>query len=240
MQKEKRYSDWEYDEDIETDEQPEEDSSGDEGEGGAPEKKPEKVKLDDGTEVDIDELKKGYMRQSDYTKKTQELASKSKSEQQAELDKAKQVVENKDEYPEEDVKAAEYFIQIAKDKFGLMTKQEFDEIKRADENKTRLDNQLQEVSELSEKYGVKAPDKEELISYMKENQVYNAVTAFKAMKEDDIFEARLKKTKEGKKSYDTEKKGEKYGKGKKDKKKMSMDEYLDSELEEMDMESSNM
>jgi hypothetical protein len=190
--------------------------------------------------VDIDELKKGYMRQSDYTRKTQELASKARSEQQAELDKARQVIENKDEYPEEDVKAAEYFIKIAKDKFGLLTKQEFDEIKRAEENRARLEGQLQEVDKLSEKYGVKAPDKDELINYMKENQVYNAVTAFKAMKEDEIFEARLKKAREGKKFYDTEKKTEKYGKGDKDKKKMSMDEFLDSELENMDMESANM
>lgn len=34
-----------------------------------------KVKLDDGTEIALSELKKGYMRQADYTKKTQETAA---------------------------------------------------------------------------------------------------------------------------------------------------------------------
>ena len=34
-----------------------------------------KVKLDDGTELTVEELKKGYMRQADYTRKTQETAA---------------------------------------------------------------------------------------------------------------------------------------------------------------------
>jgi hypothetical protein len=42
-----------------------------------------KVKLADGTEITIDELQKGYMRQSDYTKKTQELAQKRKETTQS-------------------------------------------------------------------------------------------------------------------------------------------------------------
>lgn len=34
-----------------------------------------KIKLDDGSELSIGEIKKGYLRQADYTKKTQELAA---------------------------------------------------------------------------------------------------------------------------------------------------------------------
>jgi hypothetical protein len=38
-------------------------------------KEPQKVRLDDGTEVTLDELRKSYLRQSDYTRKTQEVAA---------------------------------------------------------------------------------------------------------------------------------------------------------------------
>lgn len=38
-----------------------------------------KVKLDDGAEVTLSELKKGFLRQSDYTRKTQEVASDRKA-----------------------------------------------------------------------------------------------------------------------------------------------------------------
>lgn len=42
----------------------------------APEEKPATVKLADGSEVTLDEVTKGYLRQSDYTRKTQELVQK--------------------------------------------------------------------------------------------------------------------------------------------------------------------
>lgn len=44
---------------------------------------PEKVTIEGVGEVSFDELKKGYLRQSDYTKKTQELANKRKEAEQA-------------------------------------------------------------------------------------------------------------------------------------------------------------
>lgn len=65
----------------ETDEQDSEDADSDEE---ADDDEPETVfSLDDGTEVDLDELKRGYLRQSDYTKKTQEVAESRKQVEQA-------------------------------------------------------------------------------------------------------------------------------------------------------------
>ncbi len=60
---------------------------------------PEKVTIEGVGEVFFDELKKGYLRQSDYTKKTQELSAKRKEAEQAlalmeELKANPQVVEN--------------------------------------------------------------------------------------------------------------------------------------------------
>lgn len=49
-----------------------------EAEAEKSEKTPERVTLADGTEVTFDELTKGYMRQSDYTRKTQESANERK------------------------------------------------------------------------------------------------------------------------------------------------------------------
>jgi hypothetical protein len=68
-----------------------EDESGDDADSGdaeddedADDSEPETVfELDDGTKVDLDELKRGYLRQSDYTKKTQEVAEARKHLQQA-------------------------------------------------------------------------------------------------------------------------------------------------------------
>ena len=51
------------------------------------------IDLGDGQEVTLEELKKGYLRQSDYTKKTQELASK-KTELSEEDEKALKVIKD--------------------------------------------------------------------------------------------------------------------------------------------------
>lgn len=55
-------------------EEPDAPQSDDEDANAAPEEKPQTIRLDDGTEVTLDELRRGYLRQSDYTRKTQEAA----------------------------------------------------------------------------------------------------------------------------------------------------------------------
>lgn len=73
----------ESDEDTEEEAEKEQDSEDTEDEDSDEEDEPETVfQLDDGTEVDLDELKRGYLRQSDYTKKTQEVAQQRKALQQ--------------------------------------------------------------------------------------------------------------------------------------------------------------
>lgn len=72
------------DEDEADDESPEEDSEDADDDEDADDSEPETVfELDDGTSVDLDELKRGYLRQADYTKKTQEVAEARKQLQQA-------------------------------------------------------------------------------------------------------------------------------------------------------------
>ncbi len=55
---------------------------------------PDTIKLADGSEVTIDELKSWYLRQSDYTKKTQALAEEKKSADNPELDQTKKILKD--------------------------------------------------------------------------------------------------------------------------------------------------
>jgi len=92
--------DWDYfdpDEDQDTEEAPEAEATDDDEEEGEPEEEvtdeeaePEAepavidddtavVKLSDGTQVPLADLKSGYLRQNDYTRKTQELANERKT-----------------------------------------------------------------------------------------------------------------------------------------------------------------
>lgn len=72
------------DEDDADDESADENSEDAGGDEDADDSEPETVfELDDGTKVDLDELKRGYLRQADYTKKTQEVAEARRHVQQA-------------------------------------------------------------------------------------------------------------------------------------------------------------
>lgn len=70
-------------EDESDEEEDEENSEGAEDEEDEQDEPETVFQLEDGTEVDLDELKRGYLRQSDYTKKTQEVAEGRKQIQQA-------------------------------------------------------------------------------------------------------------------------------------------------------------
>lgn len=72
------------DEDDADDESADENSEDADGDEDADDSEPETVfELDDGTKVDLDELKRGYLRQADYTKKTQDVAEARKQVEQA-------------------------------------------------------------------------------------------------------------------------------------------------------------
>jgi len=244
MLEKKRYSEWEYD-DIDEggddqggdnhqsdDTKDNPDGGGDDTKKNVPEVKDDDVifELPDGTKVTRKEGRDGYMRQQDYTRKTQELSSKQKEDEA----KARKMVENPEYYPAEDVKTAEYFLKILKSKYGIITKEEFDaEIEKRDMH-DKISKQFDSVDKYAEELGIKKPERLKLIDHMKENQIHSPLAAFKDLYEDYIFQAKLKKANAGNKKYDTERKGEKPPVKGKDDTRKTMSEFLDDELEKID------
>ena len=193
---------------------------------GNPIVKDEKPAVGDDTEVEIEvdgkkekftlaELKKGYLRQSDYTKKMQDLSKEKKTEI---INKATDVIENKDEFPEEDVKAAEYFLKIAKAKFGLMTRDELEAEKSKEsavaDFQKRMTTATEEVTKMvfKDDKGVehKMPkfDEDEIIDWMKETGIHNPLAAYKDKYESELQDFIIKRSK-GSTSYRSDKTGKK-------------------------------
>jgi hypothetical protein len=170
--------------------------------------------IDDDTEIEVDgekvtlaELRKGYLRQSDYTRKMQSLSAKEKEEV---IDKSKEVIENKTDYPEEDVKAAEYFLKIGKEKFGLLTREEVDAEKEAEKQRTEVESEFQNAEKTvsTEFKGLPAFNRQEIAEYMKDTGIYNPLVAYKDKYESEIRDYIIKQSK-GTKSYKTDKGGKK-------------------------------
>lgn len=161
----------------------------------------------DGVKLTLGELKKGYLRQSDYTRKMQSLSAREKEEV---IDKSKDVVENKDDYPEEDVKAAEYFLKIGKEKFGLLTREEVEAEKQAERQRTEVENEFQNAEKTveTEFKGLPKFNRQEIAEHMKENGIYNPLVAYKDKYESEIRDYIIKQSK-GSKSYKTDKGGKK-------------------------------
>lgn len=103
-------------------------------------KLPDKITIDGIGEVDVDELKKGYMRQSDYTKKTQEI-----SKTKAEVEEATIIYEFLKSNPE--------IAQMIADKVpkGNVVTKDGQKIKEL-ENELQLTKRKSEIAELSAKY----------------------------------------------------------------------------------------
>lgn len=214
----KEYSEWEYEEEEEEDFSGEEGSG--EGEGGSGEEGGEnkggKEDLEVEVEIDgqkqkvtLDELKKGYMRQADYTRKTQELAQLSKKDQNKVLDKAQNIVDNKEDYPEEDVKTAEYLIKIAKDKFGLMTREEYEAEKMREKQLAELESSFKKLEkEVSQMKGMPPVNQDELLEYMKETGIHNPRSAYLTKYESEYKDYILRQAK-GSTAYKTDKGGQK-------------------------------
>jgi hypothetical protein len=226
MSKDKKYSKWEYEEEQEEkqgEESDEEKLQRESAEAQAAKEAEEAAKktaeLDNAeVEVDIDgkkekftvaELKKGYLRQADYTKKTQELSEMSKKEKEAAVEKAKKVVENPEEFPDADVKAAEYLIKIAKKKFGLMTRDEYEaeegKKKAVSEFQSKLDSASSEIKKMK---GMPEFNEDEIINHMQKTGIHNPLAAYKDLHEAAYIDFKIKLAK-GDKGYHSEKKGEK-------------------------------
>lgn len=212
MLKKNEYSEWEYEEEEEEEEEERDESSESEEEDDdnhESDSDNSEVELEiDGKKqkVTLEELKKGYMRQSDYTKKTQEL---SKKDEKKVTDKAEKIIENEDDYPEEDVKAAKYLISIAKNKFGLMTRDEFELERNKDRQISALDKSFDKLTkEVSKMKGMPKVNQDELLDYMKETGIHNPRAAYINKHEAEYRDFIIKKSK-GDKSYLSDKGGKK-------------------------------
>jgi hypothetical protein len=213
MKKGNRYSPWEYDEDEGKPSNPPEgqkdpgqgtEDPDDPGTGGAPVNA-----LSDDTEIDVNgekvtvgEMKAGYMRQSDYTKKTQEIAR-----EREEFEKSKQppAPQGEEEYTPEDEKAAEVLFRIGKKKFGLMTREEFEREREAEQFGNKLNSVLGKWN--------KNPDlpkttDTELVDFMKENNIHNPDVALREMHQEEWLSQEFKNRSKGKKGYSSEKQGQ--------------------------------
>lgn len=224
MNEVKRYSPWEYEEEEQKEEREEESeeekSQRESEEAEAAKAAAEKQAELDNAEVEVEidgkkekftvaELKKGYLRQADYTKKTQELSEKEKKEKEAVEEKAKKVVENPDEFPEADVKAAEYLLKIGKSKFGLMTREEYEaeesKKKTVSEFQSKLDSASSEVKKMK---GMPEFDEDTIIKHMQDTGIHNPMAAYKDLYEAEYVDYKIKLAKGGS-GYHTEKNGEK-------------------------------
>lgn len=95
----------------------------------------------DGERLTEEELKKGYLRQKDYTRKTQELSKKEKELQQSQQWSAQQLEENPEEVLIE-------FIRANKEKLWFASVDEIKTIQSQVENEKQFDGLLQLNPEL--------------------------------------------------------------------------------------------
>lgn len=172
-----------------------------------------KIKLADGTEITIAELKKGYMMQADYTRKTQALAEERKA-----LEKERSTFDK-----EQVEKALQLQKELERDPIGTLDKlreqyeeqgifepkdpetlAKEDEIRRLKEEKLKLEQEKiereqqetfdkikTELDSLAEKYGDKI-DINNIVQFMIDNNFYDPERAMKALYFDVFIEEKEK------------------------------------------------
>jgi hypothetical protein len=235
MQKRNRYSKWEYEEkkseeqeiedSIKAERQEEESEKSSEEENeqeeDGSEKKESSGEVSDDTEVDVNgvkmtlsELKNGYMRHDDYTRKTQEIAKMSKEDKSKVEEKAQEVIDNKDEFDPKDVAAAEYLMRILKKNHGVMTRAEFEAEENQKKQVADIKTAIRTANEFVESLrktqaGNSLPkfDEDSVIAHMRETGIHDFKAAWKDMNEAQWIDYNIKLAK-GSKSYKSEKNGE--------------------------------
>lgn len=239
MKIEKKYSKWEFEEEEkkEEDEQSQEESSEEEGnseEGNSDESEKEEESQEDSSasddtpvEIEVDgkketvtlgEIKKGYMRQSDYTRKTQELAEKVKEsspeDQKQVADKAQDVIDNPENFSTEDVETARTLLKIVKGsglakEFGLMTKEEYDSEKQKEKQISEVKGKFKSAeSEIKKMKGMPAFNEDEIIEYMQETGIHDPLSAY-LRKNDAQYRNHIISQSKGDSSYKSDKGGKK-------------------------------
>lgn len=229
MEEQKKYSPWEYEEDPEKVEDPNKDPDNqDPNPDEDPNKNPKddysddtpvKVRIDGQVvEMTAGELAKGYMRQSDYTRKTQELSEKIKNaspEEKKEITaKANDIVENPENFSSEDVNTAKYLLKVIKStglskEFGLMTREDFEaekaKEKQVAEFSTKLDSAKDKVSKMK---GMPPFDEEAVLNHMQETGIHEPYAAYINMNDAQYRNFIIKQSK-GDTSYQSDKGGKK-------------------------------
>ncbi len=237
MEEKQKYSQWEYDEVKEGEEQAEgdesqEDSTPDpnaEEEDTSNEKSPS---VDDDTPVEIEidgekqtvtlgELRNGYMRQSDYTKKSQEVAdlkkqfeSKSNEEKKDVVDEAKKIEQNPQSYSQEDIDTAKTLLDIAKSagltkEFGLMTREDFEAEEAKKKQLSQFESKMNKAEdEVKKMKGMPKFDEDDVLDHMQATGIMDPLAAYKN-KYDAKYREFIIKQAQGSKSYQSDKGGKK-------------------------------
>ena len=245
-EKEKKYSKWEYEEvdEDQDDQDPNKDPNAnpDGTEDEDPSKTeddysddtPVKVKIDGKiVEMTAKELAEGYMRQSDYTRKSQEVAEMRKQIQNATpaekkevTEKAEEIIANPENFSKEDVETARTLLKIVKSsglakEFGLMTREDFEaeeaRKKQVQEFGTKLDSAKTEVSKMAVsyqengktvKFSMPAWDEDAVLNYMQESGIHDPLAAYLRMNDAQYRDFIIKQAK-GNSSYKSDKGGKK-------------------------------
>ena len=143
-------------------------------------------------EVSLEELKNGYQRQADYTRKTQELASERERLAQGEA-----IVQALESDPEGAITALGNAFGVSLGNQNIQNDEELEDldpeevrfrrIESAIEQQNRAQrqqNMQREIAQLSEEYGVEI-DQQKLFSHAVKNQIPNLRAAYKDMTYDE-------------------------------------------------------
>lgn len=144
--------------------------------------KPQTYTLKDGTEVPLDELEGGYLRQSDYTRKTQELA-----QQRAEAEQALRLMQALQENPEETLQALARNLQVDNeedlDPYEAQLRQHEERFAQLEQE--RFDQELnQTLGTLESQYADRGFQRDEVLQYAIDHEIPNLRAAFLALEED--------------------------------------------------------
>tara|TARA_R100000963_G_C4620647_1_gene88232 strand:- start:41 stop:736 length:696 start_codon:yes stop_codon:yes gene_type:complete len=143
-------------------------------------------------EVSLEELKNGYQRQADYTRKTQELASEREKLAQGEA-----IVQALESDPEGAITALGNAFGVSLGNQNLQNDEELEDldpeevrIRRIEsaieqqDRAQRQQNMQKEITQISEEYGVEI-DQQKLFSHAVKNKIPNLRAAYKDMTYDE-------------------------------------------------------
>lgn len=151
------------------------------------ENKPTTYTLSDGTEVPLEELERGWLRQSDYTRKTQEVSAL-----RQEAEQALRLMQALSENPAETLEALQRNLQLdTEDDLDPYEQQlRAHEERFAQLEQERFDQELEyTLQTLQDQYADRGFVPEEVLQYAIDNEIPNLRAAFLALEEDKAADA---------------------------------------------------